>query len=92
VIRSTKREASLLNQISGLKNISGQSKQISSAINRINPIWNHEDFEFCRYVNRHSSETSVHIRTSRRYVPEDDNIHNYRYENLTSYIRASIVT
>jgi hypothetical protein len=25
-----------------------------------------------------SSETSVHIRTTRRYIPEDGNIHNYR--------------
>jgi hypothetical protein len=32
------------------------------------------------------SETSVHIRTTRRYIPEDGNIHNYRCENLKSYI------
>jgi hypothetical protein len=31
------------------------------------------------------SETSVHIRTTRRYVPEDGNIHNHRYENLKFY-------
>jgi hypothetical protein len=28
-----------------------------------------------------SSETSVHIRTTRRYILEDGNIHNYRCEN-----------
>jgi hypothetical protein len=28
------------------------------------------------------SETSVHIWTTRRYIPEDGNIHNYRSENL----------
>jgi hypothetical protein len=33
-----------------------------------------------------SSEMSVHIRTTRRYIPEDGNFHNYRCENLRSYI------
>jgi hypothetical protein len=33
----------------------------------------------------HYSETSVHRRTTRSYIPEDGNIHNYRYENLKSY-------
>jgi hypothetical protein len=33
-----------------------------------------------------SSETSVHIRTARLYIPEDVNIPNYRYENLKSDI------
>jgi hypothetical protein len=33
-----------------------------------------------------SSETSVHIRTTRRYIPEDGNIRNYRWENLKSCI------
>jgi hypothetical protein len=32
-----------------------------------------------------SSETSVHIQTTRRYIPEDDNIHNYRPVSLESY-------
>jgi hypothetical protein len=33
-----------------------------------------------------SSETSVQVPTTRRYVLEDGNIHNYRCENLKSYI------
>jgi hypothetical protein len=33
-----------------------------------------------------SSETSVHIRITRRYIPENGNIHNYFYENLKSCI------
>jgi hypothetical protein len=37
----------------------------------------------------HSSETSVHIRTTRRCKPEDGNIHKYRFENLVSYIIQS---
>jgi hypothetical protein len=33
-----------------------------------------------------SSETSVEIqRTTRRHIPEDDTLHNYRCENLKSY-------
>jgi hypothetical protein len=32
-----------------------------------------------------SSETAVHIQTTRRYIPEDDNVHNYRCENLKAY-------
>jgi hypothetical protein len=31
-----------------------------------------------------SSETSVHIRTTRCYIPEDGDIRNYRRENLKS--------
>jgi hypothetical protein len=38
------------------------------------------------YMNRRSSETSVHIRTTRRYIPEDGNFYNYRSENLKSCI------
>jgi hypothetical protein len=34
----------------------------------------------------HSSETSVHIRTIRRYILEEGNLHNYRCQNLKSYI------
>jgi hypothetical protein len=37
------------------------------------------------YMKRLSSETSVHIRTTRHYIPDDGNIHNYRCENLKSY-------
>jgi hypothetical protein len=34
-----------------------------------------------------SSETSVETqRTTRRYIPEDDTLHNHRSENLKSYI------
>jgi hypothetical protein len=32
-----------------------------------------------------SSETSVHIRTTQCYIPEDGNSHNYCDENLKSY-------
>jgi hypothetical protein len=33
-----------------------------------------------------SSETSVDTqRTTRRYIPEDDTLHNHRCENLESY-------
>jgi hypothetical protein len=32
-----------------------------------------------------SNETSVHIRTTRRYNPEYGNIRNYRWENPKSY-------
>jgi hypothetical protein len=28
----------------------------------------------------------VHTRTTQRYVSEDGNLHNYRYENLKPYI------
>jgi hypothetical protein len=33
-----------------------------------------------------SSETSVRIRTRRRYVPEDGNIRNFRFENVILYL------
>jgi hypothetical protein len=36
-------------------------------------------------MNRRFEGTPVHIRTTRRYIPEDGNIHNYRCENLKSY-------
>jgi hypothetical protein len=32
-----------------------------------------------------SSETSVQIRTTRRYISEDGNFHIYSCENLKSY-------
>jgi hypothetical protein len=35
------------------------------------------------------SETSAHIRTTRRYIPEDDTFHNYRCENLRSSLLGS---
>jgi hypothetical protein len=31
-----------------------------------------------------SSETSLHTQTTRRYIPEDGNVHNYRCENLNT--------
>jgi protein tyrosine phosphatase len=37
-----------------------------------------------------SSETSVYIWTTRRYIPEDGNIQNYRYENIKSYTHTEI--
>jgi hypothetical protein len=37
-----------------------------------------------------SAETSVDM-TTKRCIPEDGNIHNYRCENLESYIRVSYV-
>jgi hypothetical protein len=36
-----------------------------------------------------SAETSVHIRTVRRYIPEDADIHKYRCDNLKSYTAES---
>jgi hypothetical protein len=41
--------------------------------------------ELCNwYVNRRSSETTVHMRTTWLYIPEDGNNRNYRFENLKS--------
>jgi hypothetical protein len=34
----------------------------------------------------HSSEKLAHILITRHYIKEDDNINNYRYENLKSYM------
>jgi hypothetical protein len=42
--------------------------------------------------NQPSSETSVHIRTTRRDIPEDGNIHNYSCKNLKSYIWKYVVS
>jgi hypothetical protein len=33
-----------------------------------------------------SSETSVHIRSTRRHIPENAIVHSHRCENLRSYI------
>jgi hypothetical protein len=38
-----------------------------------------------------SAETWVHIRTTRHYIPENGNIHNYRCENLKSCNRIAIL-
>jgi hypothetical protein len=37
------------------------------------------------------SETSVLIRTTRRNVPEDSNLHSHRRENLKAYNQKSVV-
>jgi hypothetical protein len=37
------------------------------------------------YMNRLFSETSVYVRTTRHYSPDDGNLRNYRCENLKSY-------
>jgi hypothetical protein len=34
---------------------------------------------------RISSETSVHIRTKRRYIPRDGNVHIFHCENFIPY-------
>jgi hypothetical protein len=40
-----------------------------------------------------STETSVNFqRTTRRYIPEDNILHNHRCENLKFYIRLCFVT
>jgi hypothetical protein len=51
-------------------------------------VW---DVELCKYfVNRRSeecsSETSVHIRSTRRHIQEDGILHSHRCEYLKSYI------
>jgi hypothetical protein len=33
-----------------------------------------------------SFETSVHARSTRRHIPEDDILHSHRRENLKSYL------
>jgi hypothetical protein len=33
----------------------------------------------------HFSKTSVHVQPTRSFIPEDDNLHNYRSENLLSH-------
>jgi hypothetical protein len=38
-----------------------------------------------------SSETLVHIWTTRRYIAEDGTIHKYGCENLRSYIMYALV-
>jgi hypothetical protein len=44
----------------------------------------------CRFcVNRRSSETSVHTRSTLRHIPEDGILHNHHRENLKSYISIS---
>jgi hypothetical protein len=35
-------------------------------------------------------ETSAHIRTTWRYIPEDGEFRNYRCENLKSYVSEHV--
>jgi hypothetical protein len=35
-------------------------------------------------------ETLVHIRTTRRYIPEDGDIHNHSCQDLKSYITEQV--
>jgi hypothetical protein len=46
----------------------------------------------CPYVNRRFGGTSVHIRTTRPYIPQDGKIHSYRCESLKPYIFIYIAT
>jgi hypothetical protein len=39
-----------------------------------------------------SYETPVQKPTTRRYIPKDGKIHNYRCENLKSYILCEMFT
>jgi hypothetical protein len=43
------------------------------------------DFSTLKMEAIHSSETSVHTRSTRRHVPEDDVLRSHRCENLKSY-------
>jgi hypothetical protein len=45
-----------------------------------------------KQMARQHFEMSVHIPTTRRYIPEGGTIHNYRYENLKSYIVDEVVS
>jgi hypothetical protein len=67
---------------------SGQSQKYRSKfLNYKNKYWYVSIcycFEEC--VNRRSSETSVHTRSTRRHIPEDGILHSHRHENLKSYI------
>jgi hypothetical protein len=44
------------------------------------------DFSTLKVEAIRSSETSVHTRSTRRYIPEDGILHSHRSENLRSYI------
>jgi hypothetical protein len=44
------------------------------------------DFSALKMKAIHSSETSVHTRSTRRHFPEDGILHSQRRENLKSYI------
>jgi hypothetical protein len=39
-----------------------------------------------------SSETSVHIRATRRNIPEDSILHSHRRENLKSYEDPEVIS
>jgi hypothetical protein len=44
------------------------------------------DFSTLKVEAIHSSETSVHARSSWRHIPEDGILHSHRCENLKSYM------
>jgi hypothetical protein len=43
-------------------------------------------FSTLKMGTKHSSETSVHTRSTRRHIPEDCILHRHRLENLKSYL------
>jgi hypothetical protein len=43
------------------------------------------DFSALKMEPIRSSETSVHTRVTRRYIPENGILHSHRRENLKSY-------
>jgi hypothetical protein len=45
------------------------------------------DFSILKIEAIRSPETSVHTRSTRRHIPEDDSRHSHRRENLKSYTR-----
>jgi hypothetical protein len=50
-----------------------------------------EDFSTLKMEAIRSSETSVHTRSTRRYIPEDGILHSRRRENLKSYLLAIVL-
>jgi hypothetical protein len=52
------------------------------------PSWadEHADSSTLKMVVISSSETSVHTRSTRRHIPEDDILRSHRRENFKSYI------
>jgi hypothetical protein len=47
------------------------------------------DFSTLKMEAIHSSETSVHTRSTRRHNPDDGILHSHRRENLKSYMLLS---
>jgi hypothetical protein len=61
---------------------SGQKSLLPSA-HTSSPL---SDFSTLKMEAIRFSETSVHIRPTRRYIPEDGIFHSHRCENVKSYI------